>query len=403
MRFPVQWEGALDTHSVCRPNGLKLGYFDMPSGHWPGRYRPRASFLNRLKLVLPKSCLFQKQLEAAAFSDAVYGQPSYEVMASATSCPAGVNVHEFLAFQGVASGVTRRWLAILAEFGSPTLNFSSETTLALLKHLSFQCGPPDPVGSSLRQAHKIFKDEDFCNKLLRLLGDRLETTEANWRESHLMDLIITLATRLADLAAAARLPIVSGKALTLLTKAREICLKWIGLLNAETNMTSDPAATRRAQRYALWAALLCKKTYLINLYRRTEICDASLESFISSSLTVAENLLLSADSLPADLRDAVTLDLRMSLRMRDTVFNYIVAHPEVFASALSTTWPQAEGESREMSEFKKTNHFWVVAIARTVGGDTEQEVMYNFVEGVLLVNRCRQGVSQTAFAETGTC
>ena len=47
-------------------------------------------------------------------------------MASAANCPPGINANEYLAFQTVASGKNRRWLAILTELGSSNLNFSNE-------------------------------------------------------------------------------------------------------------------------------------------------------------------------------------------------------------------------------------------------------------------------------------
>lgn len=399
MRFPVQWEGSRDIDSVCRPSGLKWGYFDLPSGQWPGRYRPRPSFLSRVKLSLPTSCLFRKQIMATGFSEAIYGQSSYEVMASTSSCPAGVNVHEFVSFQNTASGISRRWLTILAELGSPNLNFSAETTYVLLNHLAMQCGPLDPTDHMLRRAHLNFKDLSFCFKLLALLEERLVTVTTNWRESHLMDLIITLGTRIADISVAAQLETVTQRATDLLTKARKICVQWLHMLSEETDKiseeidkTSDPEGARRAQRYALWAALLCKKTYLIHLRRHMQWDASVLEIFVQSSITVAENLLIASESLPLDLRRAVTHDVRMSLGMNKAVYNYISSHPDAFASALATSWPTADGEARRLINIRKTNHFWAVANTQEDDDGAGQEVMYNFVEGVLLINRSRQGV-----------
>jgi hypothetical protein len=167
------------------------------------------------------------------------------------------------------------------------------------------------------------------------------------------------------------------------------------MLSEETEKMSDPDGARRAQRYALWAALLCKKTFLLNIHRRTELNGPSLRAYIQSSITVAENLLINSESLTPDLRRAVTHDLRMSLGLKTAIYDYIISHPDAFASALATSWPQGDDESRLLTNFRKTNHFWVVATTQEDADGVEQEVMYNFVEGVLLIDRNRQGVSRS--------
>src|SRR6187402_3237738 len=111
--FPVEWEN--ERVGVCRPNGLKLSYFHEPSSTWPGRVKQRPSFSHHLRIELHSSSPYHRLFgagSAAAWQD---GPSSYEILANQAGCPAGTAIHEYLAFQALISGTSRRWLSILTE------------------------------------------------------------------------------------------------------------------------------------------------------------------------------------------------------------------------------------------------------------------------------------------------
>ncbi|KAI1011767.1 hypothetical protein LB503_004206 [Fusarium chuoi] len=97
-------------------------------------------------------------------------------MATASRCPQGINVHEYLAFQTVASGKSRRWLSILAELASANLNFSNEATMLLVTHLALQCGPLDDSRGEFRIIHEVFRDRSFS---WLLIGEK----STSWKPS----------------------------------------------------------------------------------------------------------------------------------------------------------------------------------------------------------------------------
>ncbi|KEY64737.1 hypothetical protein S7711_05391 [Stachybotrys chartarum IBT 7711] len=388
LHFPVEWEGGRDT--VCRPNGLKLAYFDQQSEVWPARRHQRPTFLHHVKLDIPKSSPFRQLLKSSAFADFTYGPSSYDVVASATTCPSGVNVHEYLAFQTIASGTCRRWVALLTELGSVNLNFSNEATAVLLSHLTLQCGPTGGKHEVLRLAHAIFRDEAFCAQLLCQINNRLNSLATNWRENYLMDTVISLALRLMEFSCVAKLYGISSKTMSAIELARSICSTWFKALRKELYKSEDPAVAHRCQQYAIWAALLCKRTFTLHDNPAFQIDERSLKIYVESCITVQENLAQTFSTLPRLLQQAIVRDWRMSHRLRDKVADAILKYPRVLAAATEGLWSdgleEGDAQPKEVSHAKAENPTWISCVVQS---DTEAEpqfLLYNHVEGTLLIN-----------------
>lgn len=317
-------------------------------------------------------------------------------MATALECPHGVNVHEYLAFQTLTSGKARRWLSILTELSSSNLNFSSEAVMLLLGHLMVQCGPSGEDQDPFRLIHSAFRDEVFSLKLSEQLHQRLGSLVANWRETHLMEIIIVAALRIIEMASAANHHQALEKSYEVLDHARTTCARWFKLLRVETFKATDSENALHCQKYALWAALLCKRTFEAFITRPELWNAACLELFIQSSITIQDNLVIKLDSLPRQLQLAVTRDLRMTYSFREVLSDLIITQPKVFRSSLQEIWPEPENNPREFSHMELQNVHWVscTSITSSFEEDTIQQVVYyNFIEGILLVDGQPMGVS----------
>ncbi|KAF9773488.1 hypothetical protein IL306_008696, partial [Fusarium sp. DS 682] len=389
LEFPVEWDNG--RYGVCRPNGLKLTYCDNLSKRWPGR-RGHLSFLHHVKLQIPDSSPFSQVLQDTAFFKSAYGPSSYEIVATASRCPQGINVHEYLAFQTVASGKSRRWLSILTELASANLNFSNEATMVLLTHLTLQCGPLGDR-SEFRLIHEVFRDPDFCETFIQQISNRLDSLAANWREIYLMETIVTFTLRLLDFSWAASLTNISNQAISLLLRARITCLRWFKLLRAESYKVVDADTARRFQQYGLWAALLCKRTYTPLIYGPICFDDSSLEIFIQSSITANDSLVVKLEALPQLLQHAVIRDIRLSYRLAPAVSQRIVENPEVFRVSLRDMWPEEEGCPRVFSNVKLAPDApnWVICQSKAGDSTFEQTVSFNCVKGVLLIDNHPMG------------
>ncbi|KAM0427773.1 hypothetical protein ACHAPT_007229 [Fusarium lateritium] len=383
MSFPVEWDNG--RNGVCRPNGLKLTYHDSLSKKWPGR-RQHLSVLHQVKLQIPTSSPFAQIMQDSIFLKNVYGPSSYEVMSTVSRCPQGINVHEYLAFQTIASGKSRRWLSILTELGSANLNFSNEATMLLLSHMTLQCGPADVSQDAFRLVHTVFCDPNFCDTLVQQLASRLDSLSANWRETYLMETIVSFALRLVDFAWAANMEEISQKAVSLLLRARGTCVRWFKLLRVEAYKVTDTKLAQRFQQYALWAALLCKRTFTHLTYRPADLDDLSLEIYIQSSITVHDNLVVKLEALPELLQHTVIRDMRFSYQLSPLVSESIMQKTDIFRLSLQEMWPEEEGCARVFNDVILEAPHWISC--RSVAGDEafEQRVHYNIVEGLLLVN-----------------
>lgn len=390
MSFPVEWDNG--RNGVCRPNGLKLTYHDNLSKKWPGR-RPHLSVLHQVKLQIPSSSPFAQILQDNIFLKNIYGPSSYEIMSTASRCPQGINVHEYLAFQTIASGKSRRWLSILTELGSANLNFSNDATMLLLSHMALQCGPLEASQDAFRLIHAVFRDQEFCDTLTQQLATRLDSLSANWRETYLMETIITFTLRLIDFAWAAKMEETSQKAMSLLLRARGTCVRWFKLLRAEAYKVTETETAQRFQQYALWAALLCKRTFTHLTYRPVGLDASSLEVYIQSSITVHDNLVVKLEALPELLQHTVIRDMRLSYLLSPLVSEAIMQKADIFRISLQEMWPEEEDCARVFHDVKLEAQHWISC--RSVSGTEtfEQRVHYNITEGLLMVDFRPMGVS----------
>jgi len=382
--FPV----SLDR--VCLPNGLKLGYFDALTKAWPGRQAQRPTFAHHCQMTIPPNSPLSFLQLSPEFAVDSNGPSSYEVIASQTRCPAGLNLHEFMAYQSLFSGKSRRWPLMLIELGSSNLNFSTEAVTLLMAQLALQAGPAyerDP----LRAIHRIFRQESFGKRLMEQIGQRLDVISLNWRETNCMEMLLTLILRLCYVASK---PVV-GEALTLLDKARAATLKWTSQLRMEIHRATDASTSRRCSRYAFWAALLCRRTFAVHAKgvdagKIENMQPAALQCFIGCSITLQDNLVGDPASLPALLRNALIRDLKMVYQMRFILRQTLQANPDSLYSAIDDIWPQPEGEmSRSYSDSKFLEpplEWWIRSTIGATRQTKQQTVHYHLLEGHLLID-----------------
>ncbi|TVY57510.1 hypothetical protein LCER1_G002023, partial [Lachnellula cervina] len=312
------------------------------------------------------------------------GPSSYATIASQSNCPPGVNVHEFLAYQALFSGKTRRWPQILMELGASNLNFSTETTALLLCHLALQIGPAHD-DNHLGSVHIFFFDEIFCAKLLKQLSLRLDGISSNWRETNCMEAIITLTIRLNSLGTGSK-----DASRQLLEKVRNVTFKWITKLRSEVRAATNLQTSLSLSTYALWAALLCRRTFDPCLGFNHHLDSEALQCYIESSITMQDNFASDATSLPILLRFSMVRDLKMIWGMRDLLRKSLLDNPQSFMSAIMTVWPNVDDvTSKKLSPvqfLEGTEQWWVKVTMEATHHTLPQTVHFHVLEGHLLVD-----------------
>ncbi|KAK4171158.1 hypothetical protein QBC36DRAFT_367904 [Triangularia setosa] len=388
VRFPVEWEGGRD--GLCKPNGLRLAYayIEQDTTVWTGRAFATPSFSHHVQLKLPEKSPLRPILSHKSFAVEGQGPTSYEIMATQPNCPSGLNPHEFLALKNLLSGTARRWFSILTELASTNLNWSSEGTMTLLLHLALQCGPSTDKYDPLRIVHSVFRDSHFVEKLLEQVNTRLATLAAlaSWRETNLMRSMIFLALRIQELAGNAGLRQLHFQALESVIQARKTCISWLRMLREEIQSCNDMTTAQQLQQRALGAALLCRRTFIINLDQTTPLDPLSLEAYIESTVAIQENMTSDVESLPQTALHDLVFATKLSYQLQSLVIQSINQHPVGLYNALKQFWPDAERLDPKNSTVAVERPGWIRCELAETDIDRHQAVHLNFLLGTLLVN-----------------
>ncbi|KAL5325012.1 hypothetical protein ACEPPN_006134 [Leptodophora sp. 'Broadleaf-Isolate-01'] len=378
----------VDLSNILLPLGLNFAYYDVKSEVWLRNLDKQLTFQHLCGVYIPRS------LEASVIRSPVHPAPnidgpsSYEIIASQTMCPSDISVHEFMSYQRLLSGKTRRWLTMLVELGASNLNFSAEDTMFIFNHLAVQAGPAQNEADLLRNAHAVFRDPAFCQRLTEQIDNRLRNISTNWREMHCMEILITLSLRLFNLTSG----LDRQSAERLLKAARESTLQWISHLRDEVRNAVEADAAERAARYGFWAALLCRRTFTTFVDSDSKMNAVDLCSFVQASIALQENLLVDLTKLPSKLKNMLVRDIKMAYRIQQIIQNSIESNPDSLGVAINKTWSDSSNSTgRTYSHWQflsSPNKRWVVSAITSTANKfiVSQVVHYNFVEGHLLVD-----------------
>ncbi|OJD31253.1 p-loop containing nucleoside triphosphate hydrolase [Diplodia corticola] len=372
---------------VCLRNPLRFEYFDSATMSWPGSEQGTPAFAHHCQVKIPSESPFSSLLSQLPFAPDGKGPQSNEIIASQTRCPRGLSSHEYMAFQSLFSGKHCRWPVILLELASSNMNFGAEGASLAVSQLSSQAGPAhgnDP----LRTIHQVFRDASFCERLLDQIRTRVEMTSTNWRETNSMGMLITLLLRLIALGCQES----ARDALVLLDQVRHVTHSWICQLRSEIQKATDAESSRRCSRYAIWAALLCRRTfspYCEDSHHET-LSSAVLQFFVESSITLQDNMISDPETLPTVLQHALMRDLKMSHRLKSLVRRSIEENPEGLITAIDNIWQSVPGSTlRTCSDVEFLDGFdeWTAQLT-FVGGEQSrrQTVHYDILEGHLLID-----------------
>ncbi|KAF2135526.1 uncharacterized protein K452DRAFT_303485 [Aplosporella prunicola CBS 121167] len=384
--FPVPCE------DVILKNGLELAYYDTATKSWPGSRSAKPTFAHHCQIEIPSNSPFSSLQSSPGFAVDSNGPSSYEVIASQTKCPSGLNTHEYMAYQNLLSGKHRRWLAILIELGSSNLNFSMEAPSSLVSHLALQAGPFHGI-DPLRITHKVFKDPSFCDTLSGQINKRLDGVASNWRETNSMDMLITLILRFHSLADDTNV-LQAGK---LLEKARSITSQWIRQLRVEIWKSTDLTTSRRNSQYALSASLLCRRTFhLYSDMSQVTLQPGVLRLFIEASIALQDNLGGDPAAFSPGLKRALIRDLKATYSMRYLLLRSIKASPESLCSVIDDVWPLGQGaDSRTYTPLhfhdEQDDHILITLHTEATQATKRQAVEYELLSGSLYIDGQKLG------------
>jgi hypothetical protein len=385
----------LPTHisAVCHPNGLKLRYYDTSNELWVSNTVKSPSFAHHCEMIVPIESPFSSLCtSSSAFAAGGIGLSSYDILAEQTRCPDGVSVNEFMAFQNLFGGTSRRWPSLLIELGANNLNFSSEAPCLLASRVARQVGPPT-ADDSLGKVHSILREGYFCQRLLEQLTVRLDNISQNWRETTALSMILNLCLKVHSVSVGIESKAITSITRHLIERIRLICVQWIKALRSELNI-SDIQSSKRASRYCLQAALIGRRTLLV--FERQDIIPARpLKEFIQCSIALQENLTEDPETLPVLLRNAIVCDTRMVYRYRHKLSLSVKNFSDSIIEAIDDLLPPANSApARRISSLvllQPPNQWWIQAIVSETIYTREQKIHYNLLQGHLLIDGINRG------------
>lgn len=378
-----------DLEDILLPLALKFHYYDQTSEIWIKDLEKPITFQHLCGVRIPR-CLTNSVIDVQAhpplYSD---GPTSYETIASQTKCPPDMSVHEFMALQRLLSGTNRRWMTMLVELGSSTINFSAEDTMHLFNDLVLQAGPAQHTTDVLRDVHIVFSDELFCHRLAEQVEKRLRIIKPNWRETKCLELLMTIILRIHNLSSGP----IRKNAYRLLKLAREATLDWITRLRFEFRHAMDENAAKRAAEYGFWAALLCRRTFSVFVGSKASLGADDICAFAEASIALQENLVVDPTTLSPHLSNMLMRDMKMVHHLRWTLKSFN-SNFQSLSDALNKTWSGSQDAAggRQFSgwEFMPSpNEFWAVSYVTADGFSSARQsiVHYSILEGYLFVNR----------------
>ena len=381
-RFPV------DAGQVCHPNGLKVALFDSEKGLWMARQTQKPSFASHCTSNIPPRSPFLMLHSDSDCSLVGKGRMPNQIVSSQTKCPSEINVHEFVAFQDLHSGQNLLWVKLLREIASSNLNFSCVTVASMVSRLALQAGEP-LQGSILRAKHWFFGENGFAEALLCQVRVRLHSISTNWRETSCMDSLVTLVLRMLCLASSEH---IRERAHSLLAQIREVLLNWIKSLRGEIFDAPNAEVSQQRSRDALWTSLVCRKTSVHEAQQEGDLLPAeTLEMLIETSIVLRDNCPTQMSILPKHMRNAWISDIGLVSQLSDKLKRSILRYPGRLERAINKIWPEPPGDAArrycrwQFLECPKESWIWSQTMPSQ--NSTSQEVLYNYIDGFLLVNR----------------
>ena len=376
---------------VCLPHGLKYGLFDHSRNLWTSRHLEKPSFADLCAPYLPPKSVYGSLRRC--LHPTFDGKPlsANEIVASQTHCPNSLTVAEFIAFQNLRLGNHTQWIRLLRELASSNLNFGTLEVSTLVTELALLVGPPDEQ-NLLRAGHWVFRDLSFCIALTAHIKKRLESVAANWCEGPTIECLLVLLQRVWSLATSSE---AKKEAETLMLYVRRTTYDWARALRVEIcNATSTDTAQKRSQD-ALLAALLCRKTYILEAAEPDEVLlTDTLTTFLECSFILNDNLpskkAESLGKMSTFLRKLYISDLKLVHRLESQLRRAIQLSNNAVNQAVNNVWVDAEGQSTRVFSswgFLSDPHDgWVTAQSISVDGLHEQSVCFDILDGTLLID-----------------
>lgn len=373
---------------ICFSHELKFSYYDTNFKIWLKSFDKSLTFQHHFEIHVSRNLQFSIISSSTHPASNINESSFYEIIVSQTKCSSNMFIHEFTFYQRLLSSKIRRWSIMLIKLSASNLNFSTKDIMHVFNQFVVQAGSAQNELDILRNIHLIFRDQSFCQRLMKQIRNRFRNIIFNWRETHCMKTLIIFNLRLFAL-------IFDQNCLfakSLFKVVREIVLQWIFRLRDEFKKANEIDAATRFVKYEICAALLCRRIFIIFIESNFKMIANDMLSFVQASMTLQENLVINIKKLPQNLKNMLIKNIKMTYRIQSIIRQIIEFNFDCLRHAIDKNWYDSENLVQKIYSFwcffSSSNNKWVVSIIinKTNKSSISQVIHYNFVEENLLVN-----------------
>ena len=388
--FPVRYD------EIYGNNALQYAMLDKQQMSWVKEQTNKPSLQYKCIQPLPDGPYSNLQFAVDSTNHA-----QNEVLTKQDMCSHVLSLHEFISFGSLrADGEHTQWLNIQRELTASNLSLNTEAVSTLFLHAAYQAGSCGQ--DSHRVSHRILDDPPFCKELLAKISENLDTVEANWKSDYCMMLLLNLTLRALSITSDND---VVSLALDILRRIRTITRKWMGALRDLLHKATKEDQVQNFQDRLLKAAMLCKLTYDVDNHHISQVLDSDsdLSIWVISCVLIRENVLGDATSSPPYTHRMYLHDLKLTHALRNIVFRLIMTKTNLgLDQGISEVWPGFQSASSGWEALSGPNERWVSTRTKASSGRASQTVLYNVLDGELLVDGRPLGRLPREYLGSGT-
>ena len=372
--FPVRYD------QISSNNALRYAMLDQKQSSWVNEQTSKPSIQDKCIQPFPESPYLNLQF-AVDSTD----HKQNRILAAQDTCSNALSLHEFISFGSLrADGEQTQWLNIRRELTASNMNLNTEAVSSLFLRAAYQAGSS---GNNLhRISHRSLQNAPFCEELLAQIREKLDTVEANWKSDYAMMLLVNLTLRTLSLAPNG--PSIS-LALHMLRRIRAILRGWMGALRDLLHKATEKSQVQSLQRRLLKTAMLCKLTYDVDSSHFTNVLDSDsdLSTWVISCVLIQENSPGDAKLMLPCTRRMYLHDLKLTHALHEVALRLVATGTNMgLDQGISMVWPGFQSGSNRWHALSNPNQRWVTTQTEAVSGFASQNVLYNVLDGELLVD-----------------
>ncbi|RJE18781.1 hypothetical protein PHISCL_08882 [Aspergillus sclerotialis] len=381
--FPINFE------KISVPNGFQFKLRDKLDDVWVVGQHDFPSLKPRSTLLLPDGPYSSLQYAVSTFS-----HTENKVIADQRNCHPKISLHEFIAFGCLRAGERTQWHNIVRELASSALSMNEESVSILFRQAAWEFGSHNE-SSELREAHQVFEDVAFVDRLIDTLEARLREIESNWNEYHTLHILIILALRVCSLSYG--LP-AAERSTSFLRKSRLVAMRWCQSLVADldTRTGSESVAQRML---VLKVGEICQLSYYVDLQHLPALLHSheDLMCLTWSSMIMFDNTPKLESDVSLEMKRILRRMRKLNHHVEEQVRQLIQKDASGLNSAIEMIAPSVQISSPWCFYDGSLRTRWATSRTHTSQQRHQQEVHYDILSGELLVDNSPPGRLSAAY------